>query len=474
MKSNLKKLLALSSTLLVVSCSSGSSGGDNAPTPNPSPTSTPINILPLQITQNIVPTLNKVAGHKIWYMVIKNPNSDSVLMNPWLGSASEVAQFSYDAKNVAPTNPTKFAMNYDGAISGVSQDCLNYITNSINFPAGASCAFKFEAQWDINTNTQTNYKFTMSYAFKASDGNYYILQQGCVEQPQYKEYCLNNNQNLQVNVSQSTQTANDLAFGGDNQNSYELGNLSAGNKTNYNGTIIWNPSGTVLTNVYSVNYNQSNNTYTKTLVNTYNEYLRFNASAISLNGNNYYGNVYNQNGLMSNVQSVDANLQWVTGLDNNIYGSNGSTGNIYLLNQLNNTLTNIVNATGETLTGVSANGNFLTVDSNLNLYCRLSANGYTKTALNMKGLVNNSGYAKLTSNFYSLFLTGNYYDLTGNPISYGLNQYKIDIDNCQVISNSYMGSSLVLTTNYGISKSDNNNNFYIHSIADYTDGTDGN
>lgn len=460
-------------SLSLVACNSGGgSGGNPNPDPTPDPTPTPGNVQPLTITQNIVPTLNKVAGHKIWYMVVKNPNSFSIDMNPWLGTQYSIPQFAYDVNNTSPVNPTKYAMAYDGSISGVTQDCLNYITNKFTMPAGASCAFKFEAQWGINTNSQTNYNFTMQYSFVAN-GNTYNMQQGCTDKPQYQEYCLANNQNMQVNVSQSTQTANDLAFNGNSQNSYALGNLSAGNRTNYNGTIIWNPTGSSSTNVYSVNYNSGNNTYSMTLVNTYNEYLRFNSAAISLNGNNYYGNVYNQNGLMSNVQSVDANLQWVTGLNNNVYGSNGTTGNIYLLNQSNNTLTNIINATGETLTGVSANGNFLTVDSNLNLYCRLASNGYTKTPINMKGFVNNGLYAVLTNNYYSVYLSNGYYSLNGDSTVPGL-FYKVDIDNCQIISNNYMTNSLVLTNSYGISTPDNNNNFYIHSIADYTNGTDGN
>ncbi|RTL02324.1 MAG: hypothetical protein EKK57_02265 [Proteobacteria bacterium] len=473
MKLNLKKLAALTSSLLVVACNSGgASGGDNAPTPNPSPTSTPINILPLQITQNIVPTLNKVAGHKIWYMIIKNPNSDSVLMNPWLGSASDVAQFSYDAKNVSPVNPTKFAMKYDGAIDGVSQDCLNYITNDINFPAGASCAFKFEAQWDINTNTQTNYKFTMSYAFKAIDGNYYILQQGCVEQPQYKEYCLNNNQNLQVNVMQVTQKANDL--GGDTTNSFNLGQMFAGNIISSDGSILWEPSiSKAITFSYLINYNPVSNTYNKVLNNTYNQFLSYLGSAISLNGSNYYALSLNQNGLMQNVQSIDSNLKWVTGLDGNIYGSNGSTGNIYLLNQNDNTISSIVNASGETLAGVSKDGNFLTMDANNVLYCRLASNGYLKSTLNMKGLFN-LNFPILTNNYYSTYSkSNNYYSLDG-VYSNNYLLYRIDIDNCQIVISNYLTFNGNLNKSFGISKLDNNGNNYINRISDYSNGFDGN
>ena len=340
MNNKIKNLTLILATMGLVACNSGGgSGGNPNPEPTPSPTPT-VEVQPLTITQNIIPSLNKVAGHKIWYMVVKNPNTIPVYMYR-LSSGEQ--SFAYDPANTSPINPTKYAMAYDGAISGVTQDCLNYITNEFYFPSGASCAFKFEAQWGINTNSQTN--FNMEYSFitgtNPNDPNdtrsnqYYTLKQGCVANQQYKNYCLSNNQNLQVNVMQVTQTANDLAFGGDNVNSFHIGSLSAGNRSNYDGSTIWNPQNNN-TYVYSVNYNSSNNTYNRILINTYNEFLYFNGSAISLNGNNFYGNVYNQNGLMSNVQSVDANLQWTTGLDNNVYGSNGSTGNIYLLNQSNN------------------------------------------------------------------------------------------------------------------------------------------
>ena len=91
----------------------------------------------------------------------------------------------------------------------------------------------------------------------------------------------------------------------------------------------------------------------------------------------------------------------------------------------------------------------------------------------MKGFVNNGLYAVLTNNYYSVYLSNGYYSLNGDSTVPGL-FYKVDIDNCQIISNNYMTNSLVLTNSYGISTPDNNNNFYIHSIADYTNGTDGN
>lgn len=476
-KTNFKLLVALTSTIALVACNSGgaSGGGDIPPDPEPSPT--PVTVLPLQITQNVIPSLNKVAGHKTWYMIIKNPNSFTVRMNPWAGSASTVANFNYDANNTSPINPTQFAMAYDGAINGVTKDCLNYITNEIDFPANASCAYKFEAQWNINTSSKTNYNFYMSYAFKANDGKGYIQQQGCVDQPQYNEYCLNNNQNLQVNVMQVTQTANDLTKSNVVQNSFDL-NMTLGgsdNLINYNGSLYWEITTGSLINLYNINYNSNNNTYTKTLNFSYNIYMNNYGNALSLNGNNIYSVYSNQNGVMSNVQSTDNSLKWVTGLDGNVYGSAGSTNNIYLLNQTNNTLSNVVsNAIGETLTGVSSNGNLLTRDNNGNLYCRLSSNGYTKTLISNNGL--SSSFAQLTNNYYSVYFNSNkYYSLNGIK-TYEPNIYKVDIDNCQIDYNNYISNSnLLLTTNYGITKYDTNlKNFYIESIGSYSDGTDGN
>lgn len=494
-KINFKLLVALTSTVALVACNSGgaSGGGDTPPGPGPSPT--PETVLPLQITQNVIPSLNKVAGHKTWYMVIKNPNSISVLMNPWLGSASPVAQFGYDTGNTSPVNPTQFAKAYDGAISGVTQDCLNYITNEFYFPAGASCAFKFEAQWNINTSIITNYNFYMSYSFMIginpndpydeTNKKSYEVRIGCVDQPQYKEFCLNNNQNLQVNVMQVTQTANDIAF---SYNSFHIGRLGAGNRTSYDGSKMWSPQyPSAITYLYAINYNPINNTYSPVLTDTYNQDLFYDDAAIPQNGNNYYGSYYNQNGIMTSVESTDPNLKWATGLDGNIYGSGGTTGNIYLLNQSNNTLVNIVNAQGEVLYGASSNGNLLTEDNNGILYCRLASNGYSKSVINMKGLIDsydNDPYPTvyftpmIESSHYSILLqSSNYYLLNGRTVT-GLKQtgffsYGIDIDNCQIIDNLHLTRSQQLNTSYGIIGPDSNNNYYIESNGIFSNGSDG-
>lgn len=481
MNTKIQKLTLILATIGLVACNSGGGGNGGDTPPNPDPSPTPENIQPLQITQNVVPSLNKVAGHKIWYMVVKNVNTIPVYM---YRLSSNQQSFEYDAANTSPVNPTKYAMAYDGGVNGITQDCLNYITNEFNFPAGASCAFKFEAQWDINTSATTNYNFNMAYSFitginpndpyDTSNNKYYTLKQGCIEQ--YKNhYCLANNQNLQVNVMQVSQTANDLANRGLVFNSFNYSFPLYGNIISYDGGLLWNPlDTTAFTNLYSVTYNSNNNTYVKSLLNTYNQFLYYSNSATSINGNNYYGSYYNQNGIMNNVQTTDANLKWVTGLDGNVYGSNGTTGNIYLLNQTNNTISSIVNATGETLAGVSANGNFLTMDSNNTLYCRLSNNGYTRSSFNMKGLTN-VNFPILTNNYYSTYnsQSSKYYSLDGVNVN-NSTSYKIDIDNCQVITTSYLTQNTLLNTKYGITKQDSNNNFYIASVNSYTDGTDGN
>lgn len=482
MNKNIKTLTLILATIGLVACNSGGGGNGGDTPPNPSPSPTPVNIQPLQITQNIVPTLNKVAGHKIWYMVVKNVNTIPVYM---LDLASNKQSFEYDEANTSPVNPTKYAMAYDGGINGVTQDCLNYITNEFYFPAGASCAFKFEAQWDINTSVTTNYNFKMAYSFITgrnpndpydnTNKKYYTFKTGCIENPAYKDYCLADNQNLQVNVMQVSQTANDLSNGGVISNTSNLQYLSEGNLLSYDGSVLWNPlSSNATTYSYSINYDSVNNTYTKILNNTYSQYLYHTGSTLSLNGSNYYSLSSNQNGLMNNVQATDSNLKWVTGLDGNVYGSNGTTGNIYLLNQTNNTITSIVNASGETLAGVSANGNFITMDNNNTLYCRLANNGYTRSSFNMKGLINVT-FPYITNNYYSTYnsQSSKYYSLDGVSVNNSMS-YKIDIDNCQVITTSYLTLNTLLNTNYGITKQDLNGNSYIASVNSYTNGTDGN
>jgi len=82
MNYKLKTILITLSTLALAACNGGGGGssGGNTPSPTPSPTPTPvIAVQPLEITQNIIPSLNKVGSHQIWYMIVKNPNDASQL-----------------------------------------------------------------------------------------------------------------------------------------------------------------------------------------------------------------------------------------------------------------------------------------------------------------------------------------------------------------------------------------------------------
>ena len=82
------------------------------------------------------------------------------------------------------------------------------------------------------------------------------------------------------------------------------------------------------------------------------------------------------------------------------------------------------------------------MDSNNTLYCRLASNGYSKTTLNTKGLTN-VRFPMLTNNYYSIYMNGNnYFALNGSSTNARL-AYKIDIDNCQIISNSYLKLSFM-------------------------------
>ena len=138
-------LLLSALCLTLVACNGGS--GD---------TSTP-SAKPLEITQNIIPTLNKIGSHQIWYMVIKNPNDFQLLG----------ASIKFQSLTSNQLDPTKYMLPYDGAINGVTTDCSTLFNPNSDSPdpnppapspdapglqAGQSCAYKFEARWGYNSN----------------------------------------------------------------------------------------------------------------------------------------------------------------------------------------------------------------------------------------------------------------------------------------------------------------------------------
>jgi len=480
MSHKIKLLLIILLTLELVACNGGggggSSGGDT-PSPTPSPSPTPVVVQPLTITQNVIPNLNKIGGHQMWYMIVNNPNSFAVNV---LSSTDSVGKtntnFRYDnANSVLPVNPTQYAMKYNNEVGNYS-DCLTLFSQgtSNSLASGQSCAFKLDAQWDINTTGKTNFNFKMAYQFEYA-GTTYIESIGCIAKPSWDIACLNDNQNLSFNLINESNLANDLR------------GAHIGNGTNFGGNIIsmdgstfWDTTTTKdVVSSYSVNYNSSNNTYVKTLTNTYNGTQSGGYSAVSTNGFNYYDGNYNQYGIMPLVPS-DLYV-WIYGMDGNIYGSSFAYGNdqiFYELNQTNNSLIQIIPVSNQFSKGVALNGNLWTQNKTTGeQYCYNKQNGYSKTTMDLKGLslydvqvptVNANGY-------YQLFInTTDYYNLYNNSQNVTLN-YLVDVQNCNINKINYLaGSQGDFNNQYGLIVSADNGNSYIESFNQFSNGLNGN
>lgn len=484
----LKQIILTLSTLALVACNGGggggSSGGDT-PSPTPSPTPTPVVVQALSVTQNVVPSLNKVGSHQVWYMVVNNPNDFTVNI---LSDTNvfTVNNFRFDPANpTMPINPTKFALQYDGGVSGVTTDCLTLFNQGFSNALGAkqSCAFKLEAQWAGNTSGKTNYSFKMAYKMQYGS-NYYIESIGCVANS--NTTCLSGNQNLQYNILNMAKMANEFKFSniadGNNENS---------NIISFDGTTFWdvntNPSG--VASVYALNYNASTNTYNKVLTNTYNGSQFTPGSGgfavISTNGQNFYQTYYNQSGIMASVQSTNNDLGWAYGLDGNIYGGGSNTGstNLYKLNQTNNTIASLVDGTNQVIRGASANGNLLT-DSRTGTKvtsCYNVANGYSKSTMNMSGLTSSYDIPKVQPNgyFVNASNTTDYYTLYNQQQTVEASHF-MDIDNCILSKSIYMTNfgdhfkSNSLNNLFGTVYGENANlNLYIESATNFSNGLNG-
>lgn len=483
----LKQIILTLSTLALAACNGGGGGGSSGgDTPSPTPTPTPVVVQALSVTQNVVPSLNKVGSHQVWYMVINNPNDFTVNVSRTADSIrSEQTNFRFDPANTTmPINPTKYVMQYDGGVSGVATDCLSLFNQSSSNALGAnqSCAFKLEAQWAGNTSGKTNFNFKMAYQLQY-DNRLYIESIGCVANSNTS--CLSGNQNLQYNILNMAKIANDLK-----------GNVADGNNENLNiisidGSTYWDVNttfGSAL--VYALNYNASTNTYNKVLTNTYTG-RQYEAGAggfasISTNGQNYYQKYYNQSGVMPSVQSTNPDLAWSYGLDGNIYGSASNIGstNLYKLNQTNNTIVSLVDGTNQVIRGASVNGNLLADNrtwQTAETSCYNASNSYSKSAMNMSGLTSSYQIPKVQSNGYFVLAsnTTDYYNLYNQHQTVPAS-YLMDIDNCVLQKTTYMtnfGDALsydALTTQFGIARGENANlNRYIESATNFSNGLNG-
>ncbi len=486
-KTNKKTLLIALSTLALAACNGGGGGSSGGDTPSPTPTPpAPVVVQALSVTQNVVPSLNKVGSHQVWYMVVNNPNDFTVNVSHSTDSIrSEQTNFRFDPANTTmPINPSKFAMQYDGGVSGVTTDCLSLFNQSSSNALGAhqSCAFKLEAQWAGNTSGKTNFNFKMAYQLQY-DNSLYIESIGCVANS--NTTCLSGNQNLQYNILNMSKIANDLK-----------GNVADGNNENLNmlsidGTTYWdvNTNSSGVASVYSLNYNASTNTYNKVLTNTYNGSQFTTGSGgfavISTNGQNFYQKYYNQDGVMTSVQSTNNDLGWAYGLDGNIYGGGSNTGstNLYKLNQANNTIASLVDGTNQAIRGASANGNLLTTSRTgaQTTSCYNASNSYSKSTMNMSGLTSSYQIPKVQPNGYFVMAsnTTDYYNLYNQQQTVSAS-YLMDIDNCVLSKTTYManfGDALSydsLTTQFGIARGENANlNRYIESATNFSNGLNG-
>ena len=477
MNYKLKTILITLSTLALVACNGGGGGssGGNTPSPTPSPTPTPvIAVQPLEITQNIIPSLNKVGSHQIWYMIVKNPNDADIKL---LSRGKYYYHFDYDANT--PINPTKYAMKYDNAISGVESDCLNIINKTNTLAAGKSCAYKFDAQWGGNITAETNFKFAMAYDFSITrDGSNQFYSESAICNTSNIGKCLPNNQNLQFNLMNLSHQANDL-------NGYTaMTNNLGGNIISMDGSTYWDASVTNTANVYTINYNNSTNTYTKTLANTYTgPQFGGGFAAITTTGNNYYVDGYTQTGEMTTLNNMSNNWGWTYGLDGNIYGDAPmNLTSAYLLNPngINSTVTQLTTIGSEATYGVSANGSLWTfsIAGAGNMYCYDATNNYAKTTMNLNGIGFDSMMFRLvTKNGYFLYAdnTTDYFNLNNNLSIKDLIAYKINFDNCSLDKLNYLTTNekiISINQQFGITSADDYN-FYIESVNQFSNGLNG-
>jgi len=481
-------LITLSTLLALVACNGGGGGGSSNPEPGPTVTPPPIQIQPLNLTQKILKdgivqdgslSLNKVGSHQIWYMIVKNPNDADIKL---LSRGKYYYHFDYDANT--PINPTKYAMKYDNAISGVESDCLNIINKTNTLAAGKSCAYKFDAQWGGNITAETNFKFAMAYDFSITrDGSNQFYSESAICNTSNIGKCLPNNQNLQFNLMNLSHQANDL-------NGYTaMTNNLGGNIISMDGSTYWDNSNWLEAKVYAINYNSSTNTYNRTLKNTYigqDMVFGFGGgfSAVTTNGDNYYDIYATQTGVMTNIGNIAVNWGWTYGLDGQIYGASPmDLTSAYLLNQngINSTVTPLTTIGSEATYGVNTNGSLWTL-SNAgadNMYCYDATNNYAKTTMNLNGAGFHAMMNRMvTANTYYLEMINNtdYFDINYN-LQIDVNiDYLIDIDNCQVNKSNYLSTTqaaLSINQKFGTVIAKETGSYYIESVNQFSNGLNG-
>lgn len=473
-----KTLLISLSALTLFACNGGggggsSSGGDTPPSP-PTPSTT---IQPLVITQLNTLDLSKTAGHKIWYMKVVNPNSTDIILKG----------FDFDDGSNTPLNPTKYALKYNSAVDGVqggtTTDCLGLISSMSmgsldrkTIPANFSCVFKFDAQWDINTSTTTTYPFKMKY--QMDDGtSMYIESSVCVAKAAIPDtnigatVCLPNNQSMSFNINRVSQQADDLL----NSNGYAI---------NPTGNKMFKFLSSGVAENYSINYNSSSNSYTPSLITSFNQgiysTLVYGDSPINYSGDTTFVDTKANANVVSTV-----GLKWILGLDGEIYGTpitqNTGTNKVYKYDSVNNNVIAVTSIPdGELLKGVSVNGNFNLYSQTNGNICRNKSNYSTSIPLVTNGISFFGAVGNENNNYNGVYrLKGyntNYYTI--NNVKYDTSsipvKYKIDIDTCTVDSANYLTSLDSLNTQFGILFSlSNNTNAYIESISTFSNGSSG-
>lgn len=494
------KLLAIAwATLALVACNGGSSssGGDTSiiPTPSPSPTSIPT-IEPLQITQNLIPSLNKVGSHQVWYLIVNNTNNESVGIN----------QFALDGDNNTPINPTKYAMKYNNELPNISLDCLDIINRTSiltktppKLPSKQSCAYKFDAQWDKNTTLDTIFNFKFRYNMQtktdylsipdmyyslvhfntyiesstctsSKSDNYYYRSPGYEDVPQYYyTVCLNaNNQNLKynlMNLKTTTSYFGDVAMGQSNIFSMD-------------GSGYWHDK-------QSVDYQQSSIKYSKmaydsnlnqlkilsTQLFESDNYLQFYIAGwafISQNGENYIAGDHSQNEQIYDPYDSRGRAGWTYGLDGVIYTQNNCPSSYfngscaYFLNQSTMSVESLVDDYNNPvilfsesrwksrLLGADPVGNLWVTDDD-KMYCYKKSDNYAIHTMNFNGVTWTGwgyNYNATANGYYMDFkATGKYYDLSsivdGAPyvIPYAAH-FRIDLDKCEISVNDYLAATV--------------------------------
>lgn len=332
MKLNLKKLAALTSSLLVVACNGGggASGGDTPPGPGPSPTPPVTQLQPLSFQSIGTPlNLNKVGGNAVWYMLVTNPNSEKVTLNTIDNNTNSIfvqnGQMGAQNYNTNIIHPMDYAENYSQEVSGytTTPDCLSLVNGtSLSLSSGQSCVYKFRAFWNSNLDMPQVNNFKIDYVFYSTKG---------------KSYC----------TSALGQCDYSIPYNSNNTLSYQSTNLSSQDVVEsmlgFSNFVFSGDGSTVLTwvqqslaatqsvSTYSVNYNSTTNKLSLSNQQNYSGwgtsgsfYFNFpNGGWISENGQNFGANLYN------NMVTLGWNLNGVNGTNGNIYTFNGNNNNVF-------------------------------------------------------------------------------------------------------------------------------------------------